>query len=86
MLLPYADREQAGVELGEILRTRTTSRPLVLGVPRGGVAVAAPVARALDADLDVIVVRKLGAPRNAELGVGAVGVWGEPCFYERLIS
>jgi putative phosphoribosyl transferase len=44
----------------------------VLGIPRGGVPVAAEVARGLDADLDVIVVRKLGAPTQPELGIGAV--------------
>ncbi|GAB3387752.1 hypothetical protein GCM10027568_07810 [Humibacter soli] len=48
-------------------------RPLVLGIPRGGVPVAAAVAETLDAPLDVIVVRKLGLPGNAEVAMGAIG-------------
>jgi predicted phosphoribosyltransferase len=47
-------------------------RPVVLGIPRGGVPVAAAVARGLDGELDVVVARKLGAPRHEELAVGAV--------------
>jgi putative phosphoribosyl transferase len=86
MPLPYADREQAGEELGRVLAEHDLSDPLVLGVPRGGVAVAAPVAAALDAVLDVIVVRKIGAPNNPELGIGAVGAWGDPWFDDRLIA
>jgi putative phosphoribosyl transferase len=48
-------------------------RPVVLGLPRGGVPVAAPVAAALDAPLDVILVRKLGVPQQPELAMGAIG-------------
>ncbi len=86
MTLPFADRGEAGRQLAEALRPLALERPLVLGVPRGGVAVAAPVAAALDGDLDVVVVRKIGAPRNPELGLGAVGAWGEPVLDQRLIS
>lgn len=88
--LPFADRAEAGVELAEALRgpwhRERVQDPVVLGVPRGGVAVAAPVASALGAELDVIVVRKLGAPRNPELGIGAIGAWGDPWLDRRLIS
>jgi putative phosphoribosyl transferase len=86
MPVPFADRAQAGGELGEFLRAQGFVRPLVLGVPRGGVVVAAPVAGATGGELDVIIVRKLGAPGHAELGIGAVGAWGEPWLDARLIS
>jgi putative phosphoribosyl transferase len=86
MGLPYRDRAEAGAELAETLRARPLNDPIVLGVPRGGVAVAAPVASGIGAGLDVVVVRKVGAPRNPELGIGAVGAWGAPWLDERLIS
>ncbi len=69
----FADRVQAGRELAKRL-TQLRGQPLVvLGLPRGGVPVAAEVARSLDAPLDVIVVRKLGVPFQPELAMGAVG-------------
>ncbi|GGY06726.1 phosphoribosyltransferase [Streptomyces djakartensis] len=75
-VMRFRDRRQAGGELADILRTRqhegALPRPLVLALPRGGVAVAREVARALDAPLDVVVVRKIGAPFQEELGVGAM--------------
>ncbi|MEX2539919.1 MAG: phosphoribosyltransferase family protein [Actinomycetota bacterium] len=83
--LPYNDRFEAGRDLAEALRPLGLERPVVLGVPRGGVLVALPVAQELDGDLDVIVVRKVGAPRNPELGLGAVGAWGEPALDDRLV-
>ncbi len=75
--LPYADRAEAGRALAERLaREGPYADPVVLGLPRGGVPVAAPVAAALGAPLDVAVVRKLGAPGQPELAVGAVGPGG----------
>ena len=68
----FRDRRHAGELLGEALVGRGLPDPVVLGLPRGGVVVAAGVAAALDAPLDIVVVRKLGAPGNPELGVGAV--------------
>ena len=68
----FANREDAGERLGKALARFRGQRPLVLGIPRGGVPVAARVARALDGDLDVIVARKLGSPFSPELAVGAV--------------
>ena len=76
MALPFADRAEAGRALAEELSQRAYVEPVVLGLPRGGVPVAAPVAAALDAPLDVAVVRKLGAPGHPELAVGAVGPGG----------
>ena len=61
-------------------------RPLVCGVPRGGVLVAAPIAEALGGELDVVVVRKVGAPGNPELGLGAVGATGPPVLDDYLLA
>ena len=84
--LPFADREQAGAELAEALVPLALERPLVFAIPRGGVLVAAPVAAKLGGELDVIVVRKVGAPGNPELGLGAVGASGPPVLDHRLVS
>jgi putative phosphoribosyl transferase len=72
----FRDRRHAGVLLGERLLPLRLARPVVLGLPRGGVVVAAEVARTLGAPLDVLVVRKLGAPGNPELGIGAIAEGG----------
>jgi putative phosphoribosyl transferase len=68
----FRDRRDAGIRLGHALRHLAPDNPLVLALPRGGVPVAAEVARALNADLDLLFVRKLGAPGNEELGIGAI--------------
>lgn len=68
----FEDRAEAGSRLAAQLAALTPNRPLILAIPRGGVVVAEPVARALRAPLDVMVVRKIGAPANPELAVGAV--------------
>jgi putative phosphoribosyl transferase len=68
----FRDRDEAGRLLGELVRERVGLPAVVLGVARGGVVVAKHVAAALDAPLDVVVPRKLGAPGNPELGIGAV--------------
>jgi len=68
----YIDREDAGTKLAaEIVRV-VPGPAVVLGIPRGGVVVAVPVAKTLRAPLDVVVPRKVGAPFNPELGLGAV--------------
>jgi predicted phosphoribosyltransferase len=72
----FADRVDAGQRLGEALRHLAEEEPVVLGLPRGGVPVAAAVAAALGAPLDVIVVRKLGVPYHRELAFGAIGEGG----------
>ena len=75
--LPFADRREAGRALGAAVRGRwADGRPLVLGLPRGGVPVAAEVAAALRAPLDVLVVRKLGTPAQPELAMGAIASGG----------
>jgi putative phosphoribosyl transferase len=74
--LPFADRVEAGRALGERLAELfgdfDRKRLLVLGLPRGGVVVAAEVARTLGAPLDALVVRKLGLPGQPELAMGAI--------------
>lgn len=72
----FADREDAGCQLAQLLMPWREEAPLVLGLPRGGVSVAYEVARALGAPLDVWVVRKIGAPHFPELGIGAVAEGG----------
>jgi putative phosphoribosyl transferase len=67
----FADRRAAGRELAERLRPFAAEKPVVLGLARGGVPVAHEVAQALGAPLDVLVVRKIGAPGNPEYGIGA---------------
>lgn len=73
----FADREDAGARLADaVLELGDLYRPIVLGLPRGGVPVARVVAEALGAPLDVLVVRKLGAPGHPEFAMGAVGPGG----------
>lgn len=73
----YRDRIDAGERLGERLAGEVGPGALVLGLPRGGVPVAAEVARVLEARLDVLVARKVGAPRQPELALGAVTASGD---------
>lgn len=68
----YADREEAGQELARALAGLDLERPVVLALPRGGVPVALPVAQALGAPLDLILVRKIGVPGHPELAAGAI--------------
>ncbi len=72
----FEDRTDAGRQLAARLGAYRDESPVVLGLPRGGVPVAYEVARELDAPLDVCVVRKIGAPIQPELGIGAVSEEG----------
>ena len=73
----FRDRQSAGRELARVLgKMKLSGQLLVLGVPRGGVPVAFEVAQALGAPLDVMVVRKIGAPSQPELAIGAVASGG----------
>ncbi|RCG30452.1 phosphoribosyltransferase [Sphaerisporangium album] len=78
--LPFADREQAGTLLAEILADAGLADPVILALPRGGVAVAEPIAERLQAPLEVLVTRKIGHPVQPELGLGAIAEGGEPVF------
>ena len=73
----FQDRQQAGRKLAEELLKLKLVRPVVLALPRGGVPVAAEIADALNAPLDLVIVRKVGAPGNPELAVAAI-VDGDP--------
>lgn len=68
----FSDRTEAGRKLSRALAQRQLDDPLVYGLPRGGVPVACEVAEALGAPVDVILVRKIGAPGQEELALGAV--------------
>lgn len=86
-LRAFMDRHTAGVALARAAkRLQLPSSTIVLALPRGGVPVAAEVARALNAPLDVLVVRKVGMPGNPELAIGAIASGGivirEPAFDE----
>jgi putative phosphoribosyl transferase len=70
--LSFADRRDAGRRLVPALMRFKQQKPIILALPRGGVPVAVEVARALHAPLDVVLVRKIGAPGHEELGLGAV--------------
>jgi putative phosphoribosyl transferase len=72
----FRDRRAAGQRLAEMLGDVPGTNPVVLGIPRGGVVVAHEVAAALEAPLDVLVVRKLGYPGHEEAGFGAIGEQG----------
>lgn len=82
----FADRRDAGRQLADRLVEYRGADTVVLALPRGGVPVAAEVASALGAQLDVIVARKLGAPGRPELGVGAIAEGGEPIFDTRTLA
>ncbi|MCE5197912.1 MAG: phosphoribosyltransferase [Armatimonadota bacterium] len=80
---PYFNRRQAGEELARALESYKDSDCIVLAIPRGGVVVASEIADRLGFDLDVIVPRKLRAPMQPELAIGAVASWGD---HERMLD
>ena len=82
----FANRSDAGAQLAQLLAGLNLAAPVVLALPRGGVPVAAEVASALGAPLDVIVVRKIGAPGQPELALGAVAEDSEPFYDDDLIT
>jgi putative phosphoribosyl transferase len=90
VVLPFADRAAAGAALAEALAAVLPAPPaagrLVLGLPRGGVVVAAVVARRLGAPLDAYVVRKLGLPSQPELAMGAIASGGATVLNEDVLT
>src|SRR5207302_7818869 len=83
----FRDRRAAGIVLGERLHEyRGRSDVIVLGLPRGGVPVAAEVARALEAPLEVFLVRKLGVPGQEELAMGAIASGGARVLNEEVVA
>lgn len=82
----FSDRRVAGRMLGERLAAEPPPHPVVLGLPRGGVPVAAEIAAALGAPLDVLVVRKVGVPWHPEVAMGAVGEGGATVWNDAVIA
>jgi len=76
----FEDRRDAGRRLAAQLLPLVRESPVVIGLPRGGVPVAAEVASALGAPLEILAVRKLGAPHNPEYGIGAIAEDGTRVF------
>lgn len=76
--LLFADRRDAGRRLAAVLHARHYADPVVLALPRGGVPVGYEIARVLPAPLEVLLVRKIGAPGQPEFGLGAVVDGAEP--------
>jgi putative phosphoribosyl transferase len=82
----FNDRQQAGEFLAKKLLHLAHERPVVLALPRGGLPVAGPIARELGAPLDILAVKKIGAPQNPELAIGAVAEDGYPILDDDLIA
>ncbi|MDD2201274.1 MAG: phosphoribosyltransferase family protein [Firmicutes bacterium] len=81
----FRDRAEAGTLLGARLQEGTWNDPVVLGLPRGGVPVAEQVVAAIGGELSVIVTRKIGAPFNREMAIGAVGPDGKAILDWRVV-
>jgi putative phosphoribosyl transferase len=82
----FQDRQDAGRQLAALIKEGGYDRPVILGIPRGGVPVAAEVAKVLDADLGVVVARKLGAPTQPELAIGAITANGASYINKGLVT
>jgi len=84
--LPFKDRVEAGRLLGRELSGLRGQRAVVLGIPRGGLVVAWELARQIDADIDIVLSHKLGAPGNPELAIGAVAEDGRLFLHQDLVG
>ncbi|MEK7521892.1 MAG: phosphoribosyltransferase family protein [Patescibacteria group bacterium] len=82
----FENRKQAGERLAKELLKYKDENPIVVGLPRGGIVVAKPVARALGVPLETLVVRKIGAPGNREYAIGAIVEGGYSLFNEDAIE
>jgi len=82
----FASREEAGRKLGDFLKEAGVQADVVVGLPRGGVVVAAEVAHVLGLPLDVLVVRKIGHPLQREFAVGALAEEGVVIIDERIVG
>ena len=84
--LPFADRASAGRALAHLVRERLAGLDLILALPRGGVAIGAEIAATLNVPLDVFLVRKIGAPEQPELAIGALAETGHLEFNRRVLE
>jgi len=83
---PFTGRVEAGGMLSRELKNYHGKDAVVLGIPRGGVVIGRELARELEAELDIVLSRKLGAPGNPELAIGAVSEDGRLFLHERLLT
>lgn len=82
----FSDRYEAGRRLAEILSHYQGQNPLILAVPRGGIPVACEIQRVTEGRLDLVIPRKLSAPQNPELALGAVAPDGTVVLEERIVT
>lgn len=82
----YKDRQDAGLQLAEKLLKYKDEKPIIIALPRGGVVLGYEIAKMLNAPLDIIVARKIGAPSQPELGVGAIAPHGVRILNNGLIE
>lgn len=82
----FRNRTEAGEELADLLDTEDVEADVVLGIPRGALPVARPVADALGVPLDIVVASKIGAPNNPELAIGAVASDGSAWLNQDIIA
>lgn len=82
----FKNRIEAGLALAERLKSFKKDHPLILAIPRGGVPVAVEVAKGLETDLDLLMVKKIGVPDYPEVAIGAVSEDGRPRYDESLIK
>jgi putative phosphoribosyl transferase len=83
---PFRDREDAGRQLAERLVGYRGEDPIIFALPRGGVPVGYEISHALEAPLEAFIARKLGAPNQPELGIGAVAQDGSRVLNERIVQ
>ncbi len=83
---PFVDREEAGILLAGALREYAGKKAVVLGIPRGGIVVAREIARALDAQLDIILAHKLRTPGQEELAMGSVSEDGKVFINQQVVQ
>lgn len=86
MVARFEDRHDAGRRLADAIRNMALEVDIVLAIPRGGLPLGREVADVLDRPLDIVVARKIGAPHNAELAIGAVGSDGSVWLNESLVT
>ncbi len=85
MELHFKDRTEAGQLLAEQLKNKIQEKPYVFALPRGGVPVAAPIAAALGTEVDLLLVKKIPAPRHPEVAIGAIAEEDDPIWQDQQI-